>query len=226
MSPKFFLGILVPALLVLAALVLFKQHFSRTAPAPVVTTVPSLPAPVAKQAHEADSMPVSPSPAPASVVSKEQTLEERQSAIADERDRLFNWGMSDDPQSLSNILADLNSPEKEIRMAAIEAAKQFGSTNAIPILKAAVVKTDDNEEAAALLEAANFLSLPKGTFTSGGSPMPPAVIQAAQQQRAQYEARRQAQMQQQQGQNAGGNPPSQPGNPPPQVPNQSPAQGQ
>ena len=35
--------------------------------------------------------------------------------------------MNDDPTSLSNILADLPNSEKEIREAAIDAAKHFGS---------------------------------------------------------------------------------------------------
>ena len=68
--------------------------------------------------------------------------------------------MNDDPASLSNILADLTNPEKKIREAATDATKQFGSTNAIPALKAAVETTDDPQEKAAYLEAADFLSLP------------------------------------------------------------------
>ena len=68
--------------------------------------------------------------------------------------------MNNDPASLSNILADLTNPEKEIREAAIEAAKQFDSTNAIPTLKAVAANTTDTEEQIALLEAADFLSLP------------------------------------------------------------------
>ena len=84
--------------------------------------------------------------------------------IAQETERLAQWSMNDDAQSLSNILGDLASPEKEIRMAAIEATEQFGSTNAIPILKAMAANTDDHEEAMALLEAADFLSLPDYPF--------------------------------------------------------------
>ena len=63
------------------------------------------------------------------------TDEQRQAAIDAEIDRLQQWSMNDDPASLSNILADLTSPEKEIRDAAIEATKEFGSTNAIPALE-------------------------------------------------------------------------------------------
>jgi hypothetical protein len=105
--------------------------------------------------------------------------------------------MNDDPASLSNILADLTNPEKEIRDAAIEAAKQFGSTNAIPTLKAVAANTADTEEQIALLEAANFLSLPSMTFggSGTGTPKTPEQIQADAQRKAEREARRQAQMQ-------------------------------
>ena len=53
------------------------------------------------------------------------------------RDRLQDWSMNDDAESLNHIVAGLTSPEKEIREAAIEATKQFGSADAISALKAA-----------------------------------------------------------------------------------------
>jgi HEAT repeat protein len=86
--------------------------------------------------------------------------EQEQAAISAETDRLFQWSMNDDAESLSRILADLNHPEKEVRLAAIEATKQFGSREAIPALKAAVANTQDTEEQMELLAAADFLSLP------------------------------------------------------------------
>ncbi len=93
--------------------------------------------------------------------------------------------MNDDPASLSNILADLTNPEKEIRDAAIEAAKQFGSTNAIPTLKAVAANTTDLEEQSALLEAADFLSLPAISDSGVQLPRTPEQIQAAMQKQAQ-----------------------------------------
>jgi CheY-like chemotaxis protein len=105
--------------------------------------------------------------------------------------------MNDDPQSLSNILADLTSPEKEIRMAAIEAAKQFESTNAIPVLKAAAANAEDNQEAIALLQAADWLALPTFDFNHPGTgpQLTPAQIQARDKNKAKAQARRQAQLQ-------------------------------
>ena len=75
--------------------------------------------------------------------------------------------MNDDAASLANILSDLNSPEKEIRMAAIDAAVQFDSTNAIPVLQATAANDQDPEEKEALLKAADFIALPEVTFGSG-----------------------------------------------------------
>jgi hypothetical protein len=219
MSRKFLFGVLLPAILILAATLFLKQHFSG-ARTPDVATVPT---PPVTETLETASMPLPPAPTPVTVAARQLTLEEKQAAMAAEEDRLYTWGMSSDPQSLSNILADLDSPEKEIRMAAIEAAKQFRNTNAIPVLKAAAVKTDDNEEMAALLDAVQFISLPPGGFSSGGTLLTPEQKQAARRRHDQW-------VQQQQTQNSGGNPSSQPGYPPSQAPNQNqgnpPAQGQ
>jgi hypothetical protein len=67
-----------------------------------------------------------PAPAPATVPAITNVVlsaEERAAEI----DRLQDWSMNDDAESLNHIVADLTSPEKEIREAALEATKQFGS---------------------------------------------------------------------------------------------------
>jgi hypothetical protein len=117
----------------------------------------------------ATNPPPTPAPAPVSVrppVTLKTTVApaDRQQAIAQETEQLARWSMNNDPQSLTNILGDLASPEKEIRLAAIEAVKQFDDTNAIPVLRAMAANTDDHEEAAELLEAADFLELPDFVF--------------------------------------------------------------
>jgi hypothetical protein len=188
MRPKFVFALLLLALLVLGAAFLLKQHWGNAAmPPPVNESV--TPAPVASVAPPPTPIPAAPA------ATNAPTPEQRQAAIDAETDRLQEWSMSDDPASLSNILADLTNPEKEIRDAAIEATKQFGSTNAIPALKAAAANTTDTEEQIALLEAANFLSLPSMTFGGPATPQTPEQIQAAAQRRAESKARRQAQMQ-------------------------------
>lgn len=192
MSSKFLFGVLLPAIVVMGLALVLRQSFTRTAqnavpaaaaaPAPAVNNLPPPPAlpPVAV---------FTPAPAPPPM-----TEEERQEAIDKEIDRLNDLETSQDPQALSNILADLYSPEKDIRQAAIDAAEQVHNTNAIPVLKSIAMTNQDSEEQMALLEAANFIATPEGDFSSG-APLTPQQIQAAQQRRAQDVARRQAQAQ-------------------------------
>jgi hypothetical protein len=188
--PKFVFTILLLALLVLGGVFLLKQHWGNAATPPPVNESMT-PAPVVSVAP-----PPAPVPVPAAPVSTNApTPEQRQAAIDAETDRLQQWSMDNDPASLSNILADLTNSEKEIRDAAIEATKQFGSTNAIPTLKAVAANTTDPDEQIALLEAANFLSLPSVNFDGSTTPKTPEQIQADAQRRAESKARRQAQMQ-------------------------------
>ena len=151
------------------------------APIAITETKPAAPqtAPVITNVPPPATAPVAAAP----VATNALTPEQRQAAIDAETDRLQQWSMNDDPASLSSILADLTNSEKEVRKAAIEAAEQFGSTNAIPILKNLAANDEDPEEKAALLEAANFISLP--SIFDVGQPTTPA----------EREARRQAQMQ-------------------------------
>ena len=189
MRPKFVFALLLLALVVLGAVFFLKQHLGNVAPSPAAPPASNVVASVAPP-----PVPV-PAPIPAApAATNAPTPEQRQAAIDAETDRLQEWSMNEDPASLSNILADLTSSEKEIRDTAIEAAKQFGSTNAIPTLKAAADNTDDIQEKIALLEAADFLSLPSIDFTAPASPRTPEQIQADEQRRAERRVRRQAQM--------------------------------
>ena len=73
---------------------------------------------------------------------------------------LQDLGMEDDPASLETILSELNNRDPSIREAAVQAAVQFGSRDAIPWLQEAAAKTEDPEEKCAILEAIEFLKLP------------------------------------------------------------------
>lgn len=73
---------------------------------------------------------------------------------------LYDLGMSDSPEALKTILSEVTNPEGEIRKAAIEAAKQFGSTNAIPSLEDAISTSESLEDRQDLREAIEFLKLP------------------------------------------------------------------
>jgi len=208
MRPKFVIALLLLALLVLGGALVLKRSLERKAAPPTnsLSTAPA-PAPDSNALAQAPS-PVEPALVPATVAANPTnnlTGEQRQAAIEDEIDRLQQWSANDDPQSLSNILADLNNPEKDIRDAAIEATKQFGSTNAIPALKAAADATDDPHEKVALLEAAEFLSLPSLTdLRAQAPPLTPEQLQANQQREAQIQSRRHPQRQPPGGQSAPG----------------------
>lgn len=174
-SPKFLFGVLVPAILIIVLVVFLKQHVKTASPAPMASAAP-VPSPA--PATEIPPLPaVAPASAPVPVVAKAMTEDE----IQTEKDHLQDWQMNNDPQSLSNILADLDSPEKEIRMAAIDASVQFDDTNAIPILRAKATNDDDLDEKVALVKAADFLALPDVTFTPGGQPSSPQQSQEGQQ---------------------------------------------
>jgi hypothetical protein len=194
MKPKFVMALLLVALLVLGAAFFLNQLLIRHPANPPVPTgvaaasTTSEPAtavfPAAAQTDTASSPPMMAAP----VATNALTPEQQQAAIDAETDRLQQWSMNDDPVSLSNILADLTNSEKEVREAAIEATKQFGSTNAIPTLKAVAANTTDPEEQIALLQAADFLSLPAISDSGVQLPRTPEQIQAATQKQAQRQS--------------------------------------
>jgi hypothetical protein len=70
---------------------------------------------------------------------------------------LMDLAMSDDPASLKSILLDLNNSEAEIRDAAVIAAVQFKSADAIPALQDAYSRTDEPEEKVSIHKAIEFL---------------------------------------------------------------------
>jgi hypothetical protein len=191
MRPKFLLALLLVVLAVVgAAFVLNQLLTGHPAPPPparaTATLTTSAPvAPSAAPIPAVSSLPVMPTPA----TTNAWTPEQRQAAIEAETDRLQQWSANDDPASLSHILADLTHSEKEIRQAAIEAAKQYGSRDAIPVLKDAAANTSDTKEQMDLLAAAEFLSLPPIADEAVQQPKTPEQIQAAEQKQAQRQKR-------------------------------------
>ena len=75
-------------------------------------------------------------------------------------DKLRELQSNDDAASLQAILAELANSDKTIRSAAVEATIQFGSRDAIPVLKDFAARTADPAEKKQLLDAADFLKLP------------------------------------------------------------------
>jgi|ERR1041385_5986730 hypothetical protein len=73
---------------------------------------------------------------------------------------LMELALNNDSASLKIILAELGNPNRAIRNAALQAAVQFGSRDAIPSLRQATAQVDDSDEKAELLQAIEFLKLP------------------------------------------------------------------
>jgi len=92
------------------------------------------------------------------------TTEADQQAYVEKRSaELMDIAMTDDRANLDIILSELSNRDPEIRKAALEAAIQFGSRDAIPKLADAVSQTDDPNEKTALTDAIEFLKLPSLT---------------------------------------------------------------
>ena len=151
------------AFLVLGAALLLKRQLGNT-PVPPASLEVAPAAPPAVSNIVANAAPSTPAAVRATVPAITNVVLSAKER-ADEIDRLQDWSMNDDAESLNHIVADLTSPDKEIREAAIEATKQFGSADAIPSLKAAADSTENIEDKTAYLEAANFLSLPSMEIT-------------------------------------------------------------
>lgn len=160
MRPKVVITLFLSALLVIGTALFLKQHVAKPQPPDDMATAPvapesrnqDVPPPAQKPAAVAVKNPVAPAP--------QMTEEERLEHIGQRVEQLQDWSRNEDAASLTSILNDLTNSEKEIRVAAVEAAKQFGSRDAIPALKAAATNTEEPHEKVALLDAADFLALP------------------------------------------------------------------
>ncbi|MES2439538.1 MAG: HEAT repeat domain-containing protein [Verrucomicrobiota bacterium] len=96
--------------------------------------------------------PVEP-PHPAGSVENQDWITTRTSELND-----LSW--FDDADSLRRILAELRNPLPEIRAAALEATKEFGSRDAIPYLAIIAEGTRDPAEQKAIADLIEYLNLP------------------------------------------------------------------
>ena len=101
---------------------------------------------------------------------------EQETYVARRVAEMQDMGMEDDSASLDMILSELNNGNPEIRQAAVDAAVQFGSRDAIPRLMEAAAQTEDPKEKSAILDAIEFLKLPTLTEALGqkNQPVPAA----------------------------------------------------
>lgn len=192
MRPGFVAGVLLSAALLLGVALYFRMR-TGTAPGPGVTPKATADMPRSPLEPASRAAGASPAASPA-VAGHVLTPEERQAFVEARVERLEQMSLDNDPAALSEILAALASPDKEVREAAIDAAKELGDTNAIPALKSAAENTENVQEKIAFLEAMDFLSLPPMTFKSSPVKRTPEQVQAEERRRARRDARRQAQL--------------------------------
>lgn len=109
----------------------------------------------------------------------ENSAEEAHAEYVTQRtSELMDLAMNDDSDSLNTILSELTNRDPEVRKAAVQAAVQFGSRDAIPRLSDAALQTEDAQERAEIQQAIEFLKLPSLTEvmeqqkngTSGAAP--------------------------------------------------------
>jgi len=91
---------------------------------------------------------------PFEVPTNHQTYVERRTA------ELQDLATENDAASLTAIVSELTNRDRDIRAAALEAAIQFGSRDAIPGLMDAATQIDDLAERAEINKAIEYLTLP------------------------------------------------------------------
>lgn len=75
-------------------------------------------------------------------------------------DALHALAGSEDSGSLGKILAEIRSPVPEIRAAALEATREFGSRDAVPYLQTLANESRDPAQSKELADLIEFLNLP------------------------------------------------------------------
>lgn len=93
-------------------------------------------------------------------VTDDSATEENENYVENRMNELENLGMTDDPGSLVTIESEFDSREPRIQKAAVAAAIQFGSRDAIPALQEAYLRFDDPGQKLDIKKAIDFLELP------------------------------------------------------------------
>ena len=86
----------------------------------------------------------------------------------EERERiLLELALTDEPESLSFLLDELDRADPEDRESLLSAIVQLGSRDAVPRLRALALAASSQDEARRLTEAADYLELPSLTEVRG-----------------------------------------------------------
>jgi hypothetical protein len=91
---------------------------------------------------------------------------------------LEDLSLNNDPESLQKILLSVTDPLPEIRAAALDAAMQFGSRDAIPELKRISANSTDFKLKTEIQKAIEFLEMPSLTEYVQAHPQIPSPLPA------------------------------------------------
>ena len=186
-TPRFLAALSALLILGAAIIVLFGPEASRTPSAPPDSTprtesasasppvsapastsaqaAPPPPGAAASEATKAPSASIATSPAVPSPSPRAPAASARESELARIETAIATAG----PESLSLLASYLTHADPELRAFAREGMVQKSLPEAIPLLRDAAGKTKDPREAIALLDAADFLSLPTLPSTGDGA---------------------------------------------------------
>jgi len=162
MRPKIITAVLLAGLAGLAG-IFFLKHLAAPAQPTETSTVRQeiKPATSAISPTANNAMTVNPAmPSALFAADTNKLAAEHEAYVQAHIDKLQELQANDDAQSLQAILSELTNSDKEIRAAAVESTIQFGSRDAIPVLKDLAARTEDPDEKKELLDAAEFLALP------------------------------------------------------------------
>jgi hypothetical protein len=155
MRPKFVLAVLVLAVVTLGLFVIVKGLGTRQ-PGPVLSADATNAEPVTAATNHVEP--------PMTNIVATTPAEDSQARIEKEQEALNEALLAgpEDPNSLTTVAGRLVSPDAEVRRAAVTTAVHLGDTNIIPYLTAALATTEDPHEKAAILDALEYLKLPRG----------------------------------------------------------------
>lgn len=178
MRPKIVIAVVTLGALALAALFCVRQTSNASAknsqPQPISAIAPQSNAISAVAVTQAVEQTAVPAKKRVQAEARQTTSSEdaHKDYVEQRSSQLMELAMTDDPASLETILSELTNRDPEIRKAALEAAIQFGSRDAIPKLADAASQTDDPNEKAAIADAIEFLKLPSWTEVKAQSAKP------------------------------------------------------
>jgi hypothetical protein len=83
--------------------------------------------------------------------------------VMEESDRLDKLAAEADPEAHKKNVEELKNPDREIRLAALEALKQADDRSVVPQLQEIAAQTENPEDKQAIQETIDFINLPSLT---------------------------------------------------------------